>query len=143
MPSELTTRWTLAEGLASYDSLWPPERFKRPFHFDHGRRFTLHAWVVMPNHVHVLLTPLENVALEEILRTQKSISSTRINKLLGQQGRLWQPDYFDRLIRDEKHFNGVVHYIEWNPVKAGLCVDPADWAWSSAYRHARQLEPAD
>ncbi len=103
----------------------------------------LHAWVVMPNHVHVLLTPLENVTLEEILRTQKSISSTRINKLLGKQGRLWQPDYFDRLIRDEKHFNGVVHYIEWNPVKAGLCVDPADWTWSSAYRHAKPLEPAD
>jgi REP element-mobilizing transposase RayT len=111
--------------------------------FDHGRRYDLHAWVVMPNHVHVLLTPRENVTLDEIMRTQKSISSTRINKLLGASGRLWQPDYFDRLIRDEKHFNGVVRYIEWNPVKAKLCADPADWPWSSAYREAIPLTTAD
>jgi REP element-mobilizing transposase RayT len=111
--------------------------------FDHGRRYTLHAWVVMPNHVHVLLTPLEGVSLEEILRTQKSISSTKINKLLGESGRLWQPDYFDRLIRDEDHFAGVIHYIHWNPVKAKLCSDSADWPWSSAYREALPLPGPD
>jgi hypothetical protein len=46
---------------------------------------------------------------------------------------LWHPEYWDRYIRNEKHFDDVVDYIHMNPVKAGFCRKPADWKWSSAY----------
>jgi REP element-mobilizing transposase RayT len=101
------------------------------FH-DDGIRYSLHAWTVMPNHVHVLLTPVEGVALGTILATLKGVTSTSINRQLSQSGVLWQRDYFDRMIRDEEHFERVRRYIEWNAVKAGLTPDPAKWPWSSA-----------
>ena len=46
---------------------------------------------------------------------------------------LWHPEYWDRYIRNEKHFNDVVDYIHMNPVKVGFCRKPADWEWSRAY----------
>jgi REP element-mobilizing transposase RayT len=105
---------------------------------DHGRRYSLHAWSVMPNHVHALLTPLQEVSLEELMRVGKSVSATAINKHLRQTGRLWEPDYFDRLIRNADHFERVRRYIEWNPVKAKLCQDPSLHPWSSANPDARK-----
>jgi REP element-mobilizing transposase RayT len=105
--------------------------------FDHGRRYDLHAWVVMPNHVHVLLTLNEGIALREIVKMLKGVSARKINRLRRTDGQVWQEDYFDRFIRDEHHFEGVGHYIHWNPVKAGLCTDPRHWGWSSANPDAR------
>jgi len=106
------------------------------FH-DHERLFDLHAWVVMPNHVHTLVTPLEGISLERITRAQKSISATKINKAVGRSGELWQTGYFDKLIRDDDHFARVFNYIEWNAVKAGLCSDPKRWEFSSANEASR------
>jgi REP element-mobilizing transposase RayT len=103
------------------------------FH-DHGRRFELAAFVVMPTHVHVLLTPKPEVPLDAIVRILKGQSALKINALRGQSGRLWQPDYYDRMIRDEDHFRRAKEYVEWNPVKANLCLRPSDWPWSSAAR---------
>lgn len=105
--------------------------------YDHQRLFDLHAWVVMPNHVHTLLTPYEGISLERITRAQKSISATKINKTLKRSGGLWQTGYFDRFIRDDEHFARVQSYIEWNAVKAGLCSDPKRWEFSSANESAR------
>jgi REP element-mobilizing transposase RayT len=103
---------------------------------NHAFKLELHGWVVMPNHVHVLLTPKE-VELAEWVKALKGASSFAINGLLDRKGRLWQPGYFDRFIRDSKHFDGVRRYLEWNPVKAKLCTDPKRWAWSSACPDAR------
>lgn len=86
----------------------------------------------MPNHVHVLLTPHDDRSLKSIVQPLKSFSAVEIRKQLGDSGSVWQPDYFDRLIRDEGHFERVLRYIEWNPVKAGLCSDPKHWPHSSA-----------
>ncbi len=102
-------------------------------HFD-GSRYRLHAWVIMPNHVHALITPLAGHTLSDILHSWKSYSAKQINKQLGQTGQFWQEEYFDRMIRDETHFAAVVDYIENNPVKAGLCAKPDDWRFSSASR---------
>lgn len=85
----------------------------------------------MPNHVHVLFTPLGGWCLAEILRSWKSFTTKEANKLLGQTGHFWQHEYFDRFIRDSGHFGRVVEYIEHNPVKAGLCDSPADWPFGS------------
>ncbi|RYG44991.1 hypothetical protein EON79_13690, partial [bacterium] len=84
------------------------------------------------NHVHVVLTPREGIVLARIVQSMKGVSAKRINAISGEQGQRWQADYFDRAVRDEEHFARLVRYIEWNPVKAGLCADPSSWAWSSA-----------
>jgi len=83
-------------------------------HFDHDR-YLIHAWVVMPNHVHLLLSLTEDISLESIVTSWKRFTSRSIG-----HGPLWQRDYFDRLIRDWDHFINVVRYIRNNPAKAKL-----------------------
>src|SRR5262245_2827503 len=102
-------------------------------HF-HEVRYHLVAWVVMPNHVHVLFRPNPECSLSQILHSWKSFTSNQSNRLLGRQGRFWHPDFFDRYIRDEEHFQRAWQYIENNPVKAGLCARPQDWRYGSARR---------
>jgi putative DNA methylase len=102
-------------------------------HFD-GTRYQLHAWVVMPNHVHALITPLHGESLSAILHSWKSFTAKAANRVLGTSGQFWQEEYFDRMIRDEAHWDNVVAYIEQNPVKAGLCQRPEDWPFGSAHR---------
>ncbi len=101
-------------------------------HFD-GERHALHAWVIMPNHVHVLFTPQAHWEMSQITHSWKSFAAMECNKILRRKGEFWQREIFDRYIRDEKHFANVVAYIENNPVKAGLCDAKQKWRWSSAY----------
>jgi putative DNA methylase len=101
--------------------------------FFDGQRYTVHAWVIMPNHVHALFTPTEEWTLARILHSWKSFSAREANKVLDRTGEFWQPEYFDRAIRNEKVFITAVEYIEHNPVKAGLCQTPQDWKFSSAF----------
>jgi REP element-mobilizing transposase RayT/Fe-S-cluster containining protein len=104
--------------------------------FFDGERYRLHAWVVMPNHVHVIFTPIEPHSLSQIVGSWKTFTAKEANRLLGRSGQYWQEDYFDRFIRDEKHFEDAVNYIEGNPVAAGLCARIEDWPRSSARRRA-------
>ena len=97
----------------------------------HGKSLELHRWAVMPNHAHVLVTPT-NSSLADTVKKLKGASARQINDLLRRSGRLWQPGFFDRLIRTTDQFEGTGQYIEWNPRKAKLCQDPTLWAWSSA-----------
>jgi REP element-mobilizing transposase RayT len=98
-----------------------------------GDRYDLFAWVVMPNHSHFLFTRSEECELKEIMQSHKSFTAHRANKLLNRSGQFWMMDYFDRFIRNAKHFRNTVKYIENNPVKAGLCAKPSDWPYSSAW----------
>ncbi|WP_395646632.1 REP-associated tyrosine transposase [Terricaulis sp.] len=108
-------------------------RRERAAHHDR-QRYTLQAWCIMPNHVHVLLATQKTVELGSIVRLWKAYSAAQINKLLGRKGRLWAKDYFDRYIRDQRQFDFAKHYIEMNPVAAGLCDSPEAWPFSSAAR---------
>jgi REP element-mobilizing transposase RayT len=108
-------------------------------HFD-GPRYLMHAWVVMPNHVHALFTPTRGWSLSDISQSWKSFTSKEANKLLGRTGRFWQGDYFDRYIRDGGHFNDVLDYIERNPVKAGLSETPEEWTFGSARFRSTDVE---
>jgi putative transposase len=92
----------------------------RALHYFHGERLVIISYVVMPNHAHALFVQNANWPLENLLRSWKSFSSRRINSLLGRDGSLWQRDYFDRLVRDQKHFANCVRYIRRNPAKARL-----------------------
>ncbi len=101
--------------------------------FYDGTKYTLGAHVIMPNHVHAIITPLEGHQISDIVRGIKGFSGKEIRRVFGGHGRIWQPDYFDRMIRDVEHMSRVAKYIEWNPVKANLCFDPRVWPYSSAF----------
>ena len=100
--------------------------------FFDDQRYQLHAWCVMPNHVHVLFTALAGHELGKIVHSWKSFTANEANRHLEREGQFWQKEPYDRYIRNERHFRNAVEYIENNPVKAGLCAMPADWPWSSA-----------
>ena len=94
--------------------------------------YELSAFVVMPNHVHILITP--RVDLPVVMKSLKSITAKRGNLILGLTGRpFWQPESYDRLVRDSEEFNRIQRYIENNPVKAGLALSPETYPWSSAF----------
>jgi REP element-mobilizing transposase RayT len=88
--------------------------------FFEGTRTRLHAWVVMPNHVHVLAQILEGHTLPRTMASWKGFTAREINRHLGRGGTLWQKGYHDRLIRDWRHFGHAVRYIRQNPRKAQL-----------------------
>lgn len=96
------------------------------------RKYYLSAWVIMPNHIHFLVTPFEGVELRDIAHSIKSYTAHEANKILDRSGQFWQHEPFDRYIRNRPHFSSVIRYIENNPVKAGLCARPEDGPYSSA-----------
>jgi hypothetical protein len=99
--------------------------------FGAGQRYQSFAYVVMPNHVHVLLTP--HWRLEKITQGIKGYTAHEINALHDARGRaFWQDESYDHWARDEEEFYRIIAYIEDNPSKAGLCHRPGDWPWSSA-----------
>ncbi|MCL2700057.1 MAG: class I tRNA ligase family protein, partial [Phycisphaerae bacterium] len=88
-------------------------------HFD-LERYELLAWCVMPNHVHVVIHPLADHSLQDILHSWKSFTAKQINAMLGRTGTLWQDEYYDHLIRDEEDFNHAINYVAQNPGRIGL-----------------------
>ncbi|MDQ8194444.1 hypothetical protein QEH59_08400 [Coraliomargarita sp. SDUM461004] len=180
------------------------------FHFFDGERYRLYAWVVMPNHFHVLFQPMAGWTMAETLASWKKYTATEIKKWLranteirepgnatlpscltsesapaanteirdpgnatlpscsasesapaanteirdpgnatlpscstsesaaaantSDKSPLWHSEYWDRYIRNEKHFHDVIAYIEQNPVQAKLCASPSQWRFSSAYQ---------
>ena len=100
--------------------------------FFQGRRYSLHAWCVMPDHVHALTTPFSQHSLDGVIHSWKSYTSNEINKCLHRSGPLWERESFDHMVRTIEAFEKFRSYIELNPVAAGLCVHPADWRYSSA-----------
>ena len=112
--------------------------------FVDGKRYRLEAWVVMPNHVHVLVEVWQ-APLSQLLHSWKRHTSSEANRLLGRRGRFWEREYWDTLIGDEAHLARARRYVENNPVRAKLVRDSADWPWSSAsgrpHANERQAGP--
>ncbi len=100
--------------------------------FFDGERYKLLAWVIMPNHVHAMVEQIEGHRLDRIVHSWKSFTAKQINRRLHSDGRVWARDYFDRYVRDERHYLNAIYYIENNPVKAGFVRLAEDWAYSSA-----------
>ncbi len=82
------------------------------------KMYDLIALIVMPNHIHILFKQKDE--LKNIMKILKGGSARIVNSLLNQEGQVWASDYFDKLIRDEKHFALVYEYIKYNAVKVGL-----------------------
>jgi REP element-mobilizing transposase RayT len=101
---------------------------------DQGTKATIHAVVVMPEHAHLLLTPLRDLdgnlySLVEILQAIKSASAHSMNRALGRSGPVWQEESFDHVLRSEESFDEKVEYIRQNPVRRGLVKRPEDYRW--------------
>jgi REP element-mobilizing transposase RayT len=96
-------------------------------------RYVLHAWCVMPNHVHVVVQPkihTDRPSLTSLMHSWKSFTSHKANEILNRRGSFWQEEYYDHLIRNDKEFVYYVAYTLKNPVLAGLCKDWRDWPYS-------------
>lgn len=122
------------------------------YHHD-GGKYHLHAYCIMPNHVHVLFTPSPSELresqseeataigesadkaspLSKIMHSLKSFTANEANKLLSREGRFWQPESYDHWVRNEDEFERIVNYIRANPVSAGLVKRHEDWYWSSCH----------
>lgn len=88
-------------------------------HFD-GRRYTLGDYVIMPNHVHLLVGGMERGAMLKQVESWKKWTAIKINQVLNRKGRLWQGESFDHLVRNEASFEKFCAYIARNPVTARL-----------------------
>ena len=96
------------------------------------RLYKIYAWVLMPNHVHILLQP--EAKLAKITRSIKNYSARQANAILGRTGQpFWQDESYDHWVRGREEFAKIAGYIEENPVAAGLVESPSAWRWSSAF----------
>lgn len=98
-----------------------------------GKQFQLYGLVVMPDHVHLVLTPLGDedgpISIAEIMQAIKGASAHRINRALGRKGKVWESESFDRALRHEESIVDKVDYILGNPVGAGLVNNPLEYRW--------------
>ncbi len=104
-------------------------------HFNNNKKYYLHAFCIMPNHVHVLITPYVNPidykkTLPSITQTWKGYTARKINQLLNREGAFWNSESYDHLVRDENEFFRIVTYIKQNPVKANLVSKYQDWQYT-------------
>ena len=100
------------------------------YHYREQRKFLLHDFVVMPNHLHLLITPAES--LERAMQLVKGGFSFRAKRELKLEGEIWQSSYYDRRVRDSAEYKKIEHYIRQNPVRARLVENAADYRYSSA-----------
>jgi len=96
------------------------------------RLYKLRAWVVMVNHVHILIDP--RTTLSRITKAIKNFSARQANSLLGRTGQpFWQDESYDHWVRSPEELEEIIRYIEENPLAAGLVNRTEDWRWSSAF----------
>jgi putative transposase len=95
------------------------------------KQYDLEAYVIMSNHVHVLLLPI--ISASRLMQSLKGVTAREANRILGRTGEtFWQAESYDHWVRDEKEWRRIAGYIESNPVKAGLVCRAEDYRWSSA-----------
>ena len=104
-------------------------------HYLDSRVYDLGTYTVMPNHVHVVFTPLpkdgdEYHSLSSIMHSLKGYTAGRANRLLGRTGAFWQHESYDHVVRNEAELERIVAYVINNPVKAGLVEKWEDWEWT-------------
>ena len=108
-------------------------------HYRNERVYDLLSFCVMPNHVHLVCTPLQREdgtyhALHRILQSVKRHTARQANRILDQQDALWQGESYDHVVRDTDELARIVEYVTNNPVKAGLASDWKAWPWTYVCR---------
>jgi type I restriction enzyme R subunit len=122
------------------------------FYYFAGQRYDLLAFVVMPSHYHWVFQPREEwietlgtaitqrTARERIMQSINRYTSRECNRVLGRRGTFWQHEGYDHWVRDVEELERIMHYVEGNPVKAGLVGCSEGWSFSSAHdRHRNGL----
>ena len=114
----------------------------------YGSKYELLEYVVMPNHVHVLMVPTVSAAnslflsdeladsnspLTSIMHSLKSYTANEANKIMNREGRFWQRESYDHWVRSHEELVRIAEYIAQNPVRAKLVSDPCDWPYCSVY----------
>ncbi|HXE76282.1 MAG TPA: transposase, partial [Candidatus Xenobia bacterium] len=94
--------------------------------------YLLHDFVVMPDHIHLILTTTADTSLEKAVQMIKGGSSHRIGQTRQHSVPVWQKGFHEHWVRSEDDYQARKHYIEWNPVKAGLASTPQQYPYSSA-----------
>ncbi len=96
------------------------------------KAYLLHEFVIMPNHLHLLLTPARTTSLERAIQLIKGGSSHEIHQLRGHRMQIWQPGFHDWTIRDYTDYQAKREYIWMNPVRSSLVQKPGNWLFGSA-----------
>ncbi len=96
--------------------------------FYNGKKYLLHAWCIMPNHVHIIFEILNGILQNEILKAWKSFTAHAINKALNRKGQLWQVDSYNHIIRTEAEYYNQMRYV-WNNPRF-LPPEEQKWRWS-------------
>jgi len=99
---------------------------------------SLHAYCLMTNHVHLLLTPGSPDACKGLMRNLGQRYVQYINRRYGRTGTLWEGRYRSCLAQSARYVLACYRYIELNPVRAGIVADPADYPWSSYHSNAEE-----
>jgi putative transposase len=110
-------------------------------HYD-KQRYCLHAWCIMPDHLHIYVAFSPNQLMGRNVLEWKPWITRSWQKISGDGSRVFSVDYFDRYSRTLDQPSRAIGYIESNPVVAGYVAEPAEWRWSSAWHKARGWEPA-
>lgn len=108
--------------------------------FEHARahQVAVHAWVLMDNHFHLLLTPVTAEGVPRMMQAVGRAYVRRFNNRHGRTGTLWEGRYKSTLVQTERYLLACMAYIELNPVRAGLVNDPREYPWSSHRHHIGQ-----
>lgn len=135
----LFARWDAALDTAQQGPFWLRDSHiatlvAESLHHRDGQVYTLDAYCIMPNHVHLICTPLPKPdgtyhALAAILHSLKRYMARQANELLGRKGQFWQHENYDRVVRDEDELHRIIAYVMNNPVKAGLVATWEEWGW--------------
>jgi putative transposase len=120
--------WRLAKDQGELDSAERDLVVQSLKHFD-GQRYQLAAYVVMDDHVHALVTPLGTHQLKDILHSWKSFTAHQIGRNPKRGHRVWQDEYFDRIVRDDEEFSEKLRYIANNPSKRWPELEVYPWVW--------------
>ena len=152
MPSHLEPNYYYQRRLPHYQKCGSPvfvtfrKLFREPFTseackvvfqhclHDDGKKYELHGTVVMPEHVHLLFSPLSDpsgwfYSLPTILKSLKGVSAREVNKLTTSEGPVWQDESFDHLLRSTESMREKIEYIRQNPVRKNLVSQPEDYPW--------------
>ncbi len=101
------------------------------FHYRDKKNYLLHEFVLMPDHFHLLISPV--LSLERSLQLIKGGFSYRAKREVGHSGEIWQLSYYDRRVRDIEDYDNFKYYMRRNPVKRGLAGSPEEYPYSSAH----------
>jgi putative transposase len=128
----ITSNTTQGLGIFQVEQ-WARVFLKNLYHYRRSEDYLLHEFVLMPNHFHLLITPLAETTLEKAMQLIKGGSAFKLKEAGRKKGNIWQRGFTDRRVRDVGEYQACREYIFQNPVKAGLVIRAEHYRYSSAY----------